>query len=104
AEDGIRDFHVTGVQTCALPIFLQSCLKEVISMLAHRGDILAERIRAGGKVSGAEFGDFVMLQLINRHEPLLRHYMAQEHLHPERSEERRVGKEGRSRAEAIEQQ
>src|SRR5207302_5661336 len=23
AEDGIRDFHVTGVQTCALPIFGQ---------------------------------------------------------------------------------
>src|SRR5690606_40768222 len=22
AEDGIRDFHVTGVQTCALPIYL----------------------------------------------------------------------------------
>src|SRR5690606_42055739 len=25
AEDGIRDFHVTGVQTCALPIS-ESCL------------------------------------------------------------------------------
>src|SRR5690606_39531038 len=24
AEDGIRDFHVTGVQTCALPISLHS--------------------------------------------------------------------------------
>src|SRR5690606_40200226 len=23
AEDGIRDFHVTGVQTCALPIFFK---------------------------------------------------------------------------------
>src|SRR5690606_39794186 len=23
AEDGIRDFHVTGVQTCALPIYKQ---------------------------------------------------------------------------------
>src|SRR5690606_40934214 len=23
-EDGIRDFHVTGVQTCALPIFVSS--------------------------------------------------------------------------------
>src|SRR5690606_40495304 len=23
AEDGIRDFHVTGVQTCALPIYHQ---------------------------------------------------------------------------------
>src|SRR5690606_41186897 len=25
AEDGIRDFHVTGVQTCALPIFIRGC-------------------------------------------------------------------------------
>src|SRR5690606_39536440 len=25
AEDGIRDFHVTGVQTCALPISTCSC-------------------------------------------------------------------------------
>src|SRR5690606_40947536 len=24
AEDGIRDFHVTGVQTCALPILIGS--------------------------------------------------------------------------------
>src|SRR6266700_4944882 len=24
AEDGIRDFHVTGVKTCALPIWVQS--------------------------------------------------------------------------------
>src|SRR5690606_40922402 len=24
AEDGIRDFHVTGVQTCALPILCRS--------------------------------------------------------------------------------
>src|SRR5690606_40547771 len=33
AEDGIRDFHVTGVQTCALPISLrtemQQCLRSV---------------------------------------------------------------------------
>src|SRR5690606_16677595 len=26
AEDGIRDFHVTGVQTCALPIFKTSLI------------------------------------------------------------------------------
>src|SRR5690606_39525544 len=25
AEDGIRDFHVTGVQTCALPISVLHC-------------------------------------------------------------------------------
>src|SRR5690606_7347965 len=28
AEDGIRDFHVTGVQTCALPIFWCATEKE----------------------------------------------------------------------------
>lgn len=63
--------------------FLQSCMKETISMLAHRGDILGERIRATGKVGSAEFGDFMMLQLINRYEPILRHYMSIEQIHPE---------------------
>ena len=63
--------------------YLLSCLKEVISMLGHRGDILAERIRATGKVGGAEVGDFMMLQLINRCEPVLRHYLGIEQVHPE---------------------
>lgn len=63
--------------------YLLSCLKEVISMLAHRGDTLADRIRASGKVGGAEVGDFMMLQLINRHEPVLRHYLGLDQVHPE---------------------
>src|SRR5207302_4153311 len=29
AEDGIRDFHVTGVQTCALPISGNGCESEL---------------------------------------------------------------------------
>src|SRR5690606_10344563 len=36
AEDGIRDFHVTGVQTCALPI----CL-DLFPAFYHWGDILS---------------------------------------------------------------
>src|SRR5690606_22700595 len=36
AEDGIRDFHVTGVQTCALPIFyLPAEQKSFINTLLH---------------------------------------------------------------------
>src|SRR5690606_40364047 len=27
AEDGIRDFHVTGVQTCALPIYMRFLIR-----------------------------------------------------------------------------
>src|SRR5690606_40022110 len=35
AEDGIRDFHVTGVQTCALPIFAVPALDPVGVQLAR---------------------------------------------------------------------
>ena len=63
--------------------YVQSCLKEVISMLGHRAEKLAERIRSNGKVGGAEVGDFMMLQLINRTELLLRHYLDLEQVHPE---------------------
>src|SRR5690606_41194889 len=30
AADGIRDFHVTGVQTCALPIYLRLVEQEAV--------------------------------------------------------------------------
>src|SRR5690606_32030214 len=32
AEDGIRDFHVTGVQTCALPIFPYIVLVSLVTL------------------------------------------------------------------------
>src|SRR5690606_40658573 len=31
AEDGIRDFHVTGVQTCALPIYEPFALGQLLN-------------------------------------------------------------------------
>src|SRR5207237_2937201 len=87
AEDGIRDSSVTGVQTCALPISL-----EVIEMA---------RAHNCGRLSGV-----VSPMQIDTCEPdLLRdsRAAAQERglpftLHV-RSEERRVGKECRSRWE-----
>src|SRR5690606_40559357 len=30
AEDGIRDFHVTGVQTCALPIYPPLIFRQIL--------------------------------------------------------------------------
>lgn len=63
--------------------YLLSCLKEVIGMLGHRGDTIAERMRCNGEVGGTEVGDFMMLQLINRTEAVLRHYLNLQHVHPE---------------------
>src|SRR5690606_41072705 len=44
AEDGIRDFHVTGVQTCALPISLEPILCRVVvdRLLTRRHETCVE--------------------------------------------------------------
>ncbi|WP_339481674.1 type VI secretion system baseplate subunit TssK [Pseudomonas sivasensis] len=63
--------------------YVSSCLKEVISLLTTRGDAIAERIRGGGGSEGAQIGDFLMLQLINRTELVLRHFLSQGQVRPE---------------------
>ncbi len=63
--------------------YVSSCIKEVISLLATRGDAIAARIQGGGAAAGAQVGDFLMLQLINRTELILRHYLGQPQVRPE---------------------
>src|SRR5256886_9829644 len=86
AEDGIRDLTVTGVQTCALPI------------------LMFVRFASAYVVNGAETSGHDDIRRRETHE----HHLAREKI-PEvdadilitvaglRSEERRVGKECRSR-------
>src|SRR5690606_39711459 len=93
AEDGIRDFHVTGVQTCALPIWPQGLLREYLSR-AQQPDFRAlpavrhlPKERLPGSPSSpsppqARIGQAFQNALAGRRP---------------RSEERRVGKECRSR-------
>ena len=63
--------------------YVSSCIKEVISLLASRGDAIAARIQGNGTSAGAQVGDFLMLQLINRAELILRHYLSQGQVRPE---------------------
>lgn len=57
-------------------------LKEVSTLLAHRGEVLSQRLRQAGSLGTAEIGDFLLLQLVNRHETVLRHCLDYEQLHP----------------------
>src|SRR5690606_39344716 len=79
AEDGIRDFHVTGVQTCAFR-----------SDLAREQPVMERLIQADGQ---PHYGIFKSApEQVNYRDFDFR----------SRSEERRVGKECRSRRSVVE--
>src|SRR5256884_1464765 len=85
AEDGIRDVAVTGVQTCALPIY--KIVRRYLNQVLQRVDEGTLKLEQLIQVTT---NDFVTNM---QHSPI-------RDAHPlgaERSEERRVGKECRSR-------
>src|SRR5690606_39284308 len=92
AEDGIRDFHVTGVQTCALPIFGEPEVGVVVPVLDGRldyvGDVVVGEVRADLIWHFVGVWDRGVRCIGIQPEP--RWYRM-------RSEERRVGKGGRTR-------
>src|SRR5690606_40360139 len=88
AEDGIRDFHVTGVQTCALPISLEGDnLRErrrpLAAVLPHSFVQLAVYFRPHGIEPGNGVDALVGVFEGYNGNPFV--------LRPGRSEERRVG-------------
>jgi len=60
-------------------------VEELQKLLVHRADALAGRISDGGRGanSSSEMADFLLLQAINRYEPLLKHFASAENIHPE---------------------
>src|SRR5205809_2613197 len=85
AEDGIRDVAVTGVQTCALPIY--QC-RQNPCLIGSSGSIsFADKARILTALIGSIATNFTIFSAIST--------MAIAGLF--RSEERRVGKECRSR-------
>src|SRR2546430_6027628 len=86
AEDGIRDLTVTGVQTCALPIsgsYRAELACELRAIAAGGASVLGLRQEARARRQRAE-----RVACVDD---------AHADDQPERSEERRVGKECRSR-------
>ncbi|WP_411727014.1 type VI secretion system baseplate subunit TssK [Methyloglobulus sp.] len=63
---------------------LRSYIQEVEGILHQRGDALAQRLGSPGTGGVAEITDFLLLQIINRYEPLFTHFSTLQLLHPER--------------------
>src|SRR5256885_3995480 len=92
AEVGIRDYKVTGVQTCALPISAVRAVDagfELIELHAAHGYLLHQFMSPLSNRRTDEYGE----SFENRIRFALKVFQAIK----QRSEERRVGKECRSR-------
>src|SRR5690606_40346008 len=88
AEDGIRDFHVTGVQTCALPIFRRDEILYIEAMQNYVRLITRQRAHIVNSTMKLMETQFTPPDYIRIHKS---------YIVAVRSEERRVGKECISR-------
>src|SRR5690606_39877435 len=96
AEDGIRDFHVTGVQTCALPISITISVDVVGDTATEPDETFTVEL---SNAAGAELADATGLGTILDDDVATVAISAIQgggQVSPYRSEERRVGKGGRS--------
>jgi type VI secretion system protein ImpJ len=69
--------------SCSASNLLAGFLRELGGLLHTRGEALAARVAGAGHGGVAEVSDFMLLQVINRYEPLLEHLAYGAKLHPE---------------------
>ncbi|MFV2058262.1 MAG: type VI secretion system baseplate subunit TssK [Thiohalomonadales bacterium] len=68
---------------CSANAELVGYLTELLGLLAARSGELAGRVTEAGRGGVAEFSDFLMLQLLNKYLPLMRHLASIPALHPQ---------------------
>lgn len=79
----LDDRFIPTVMTCRAAPRLATFLSELQGLLHQRGEALAARAVASGRGGAAEIADFLMLQAINRYEPVVTHLAATASCHPE---------------------
>jgi type VI secretion system protein ImpJ len=68
---------------CAATKNLAGFIAEIQGLLHHRGEALGGRVTDSGTHGVAEIADFMLLQTVNRYEPLFSHLMSARTIHPE---------------------
>ncbi|MCF7749275.1 type VI secretion system baseplate subunit TssK [Bacillus subtilis subsp. subtilis] len=79
----LDDGFIPSVSTCAAAPRLCTLLVELLGLLHQRGEALAGRVALTDRGGAAEIADFLLLQLVNRWQPLVAHWAALPNLHPE---------------------
>lgn len=76
--------HISPLVVVHESSLLSGFLRELAGLLHHRGEALAGRLSSPGRGGVSEVADFLLLQLVNRYEPLVVHLSQLRTLHPER--------------------
>lgn len=71
------------LDVAAAPV-LAGFVSELQGLAHHRAEALSGRVSESGTRGAAEIADFLMLQVLNRCEPVLAHFMTCPTIHPER--------------------
>ena len=79
----LQSRFIPTVSNCRAAPVLAGFLTELQGLLHARGETLATRVSASGRGGAAEFADFLLLQAVNRYEPLIAHLATVDGLHPE---------------------
>lgn len=79
----LEERFIPTVLDARASVRLATFLTELQGLLHQRGDALAGRVSASGRGSAAEIAEFLLLQTVNRFEPLVAHLAASGLLHPE---------------------
>ena len=77
-----RDY-ISPTLACAGQAVLAAYVKEALGLLHQRGTTLAARLSQPGRGGVSEVADFLMLELLNRWEPPIRHLDRVKGVHPE---------------------
>ncbi|NWD76622.1 type VI secretion system baseplate subunit TssK [Pseudomonas gingeri] len=80
----LDDGYVPPVLDVAASKPLTAFRSELLGLLHQRGEALAGRVVASGAGGASEIADFMLLQLVNRAQPLISHLNQISPLHPER--------------------
>ncbi len=79
----LQDSFIPSVCNVKAAPVLDAFTNEFLGMLHQRGEALAARVSATGRGGAAEIADFLLLQVVNRLQPLVHHLVAEGNLHPE---------------------
>ena len=79
----LDDKFIPPILHCSAAKVLGGFLRELHGLLHTRGEALAGRVVESARGGASEMADFLLLQAINRYEPLLEHLGVSAALHPE---------------------